>query len=496
MSNNSDQFVVVGSGPAGLCCAIALLKKGAQVTLLDIGVKHSAKLNASAIDWDNAYDNLVKPEGIPLKTKLGSLHAYNQDDLVKQHDCSLISSQSLGGLSAVWGRACLPYTDEELAGWPIRYEDLRPYYHLIEQDLIALHCANPAPSAFPYHSPMVKSLPVPQSLARTSQKLQGYFEVVSARIALNKTRKHSCTGCGHCLAGCPEDVLLDLSTAVHPIEGLYPNFSYVPNFKVDTFLETEETVFIQGVNTEGNAVAMQASKLFLACGPLATALIVLGSQQQQQEVDILDSQYFIIPFLSLTPLISRAELTNYHSSCQLMAEHKDEVSEPHRTHLQFYFYNEIFQRILFHRLPFLHYIRPALMPIFRHLGVVQGFLHSDSSARMTLQKMENGGFELSLSKQAPKTMKILRPILWKLCKAGLIPLLPALQIKLPGQSFHNGGSFPMQAAGGPLTTEPNGKLRGFGRVYIADSSAFPNIPATTITLTIMANAYRVGDVNA
>lgn len=268
------------------------------------------------------------------------------------------------------------------------------------------------------------------------------------------------------------------------------------HIKVNTFTETKENVIVHGVGLEGETVSMPADKLFLACGPLATTIIVLGSQQEKQGLDILDSQYFIIPFISLKPLLSTDELANYHSSCQLMAEHVDETSAPSRTHLQFYFYYEIFQRVVFHKFPFLKRFYPALMPIYRCLGVAQGFMHSDCSARMTLKNAANGGFELYVSKKTPHVMKVLLPILWRLFKVGLIPIFPALQIKLPGQSFHNGGSFPMQSAGGFLTTEPNGKLRGFSRVYIADSSAFPNIPATTITLTIMANAYRVGDINA
>ena len=117
VTSNSNKIIVIGSGPAGLSCTMALLKKGIQVTLLDIGVRKpgdSVKANTSDLDWDNAYERLVNPQGIPLKTTFGSLHPYNQNISVKQTGCMLVSSQSAGGLSAVWGRACLPYTDLEL----------------------------------------------------------------------------------------------------------------------------------------------------------------------------------------------------------------------------------------------------------------------------------------------------------------------------------------------------------------------------------------------
>jgi choline dehydrogenase-like flavoprotein len=33
-------------------------------------------------------------------------------------------------------------------------------------------------------------------------------------------------------------------------------------------------------------------------------------------------------------------------------------------------------------------------------------------------------------------------------------------------------------------------------VHVIDSSVFPTIPATTITLSVMANAYRIGAEHA
>jgi len=45
---------VVGSGPAGVSCAMALLQKGVQVTLLDLGLELDAK----------ASDQLVKLQSL------------------------------------------------------------------------------------------------------------------------------------------------------------------------------------------------------------------------------------------------------------------------------------------------------------------------------------------------------------------------------------------------------------------------------------------------
>ena len=42
-------------------------------------------------------------------------------------------------------------------------------------------------------------------------------------------------------------------------------------------------------------------------------------------------------------------------------------------------------------------------------------------------------------------------------------------------------------------SDSNGRPYGFEKVHIVDASIFPSIPATTITLSIMANSYRIAN---
>ena len=41
-----------------------------------------------------------------------------------------------------------------------------------------------------------------------------------------------------------------------------------------------------------------------------------------------------------------------------------------------------------------------------------------------------------------------------------------------------------------------GRPHGLQRVHAIDSTVLPTIPATTITYTVMANAYRIGSLAA
>jgi choline dehydrogenase-like flavoprotein len=70
--------------------------------------------------------------------------------------------------------------------------------------------------------------------------------------------------------------------------------------------------------------------------------------------------------------------------------------------------------------------------------------------------------------------------------------LPALRVGQPGRGFHTGGTFPMRSKPGAFETDVLGRPYGFSKVHLVDSSVFPSLPATTITLSVMANAHRIG----
>lgn len=51
----------------------------------------------------------------------------------------------------------------------------------------------------------------------------------------------------------------------------------------------------------------------------------------------------------------------------------------------------------------------------------------------------------------------------------------------------------MSAQPGIEETDILGRPQGLRRVHAIDSTVLPSVPATTITYTVMANAYRIGN---
>jgi choline dehydrogenase-like flavoprotein len=65
-------------------------------------------------------------------------------------------------------------------------------------------------------------------------------------------------------------------------------------------------------------------------------------------------------------------------------------------------------------------------------------------------------------------------------------------IAIPGTDAHHAGTLPMQEHGGDLTCTPDCELRPWRNLFVVDGSCLSDLPAKHCTLTIMANADRVG----
>ena len=78
-------------------------------------------------------------------------------------------------------------------------------------------------------------------------------------------------------------------------------------------------------------------------------------------------------------------------------------------------------------------------------------------------------------------------------RLGILPL--SLRRGTPGDGNHLGGSFPMRHNPTMLETDSLGRMTALPRVHLVDASVLPGLPATTFTLTVMANAHRIATLS-
>lgn len=102
-------FVIVGSGIAGVGIASELAKRGFSILLLEAGGR------------SNNYKDLKA--------------FYKADDVINHPPGEMYRRRMLGGTSTVWGGRCIPYEEGDFsplaagdgAKWPVSFEEMRPY---------------------------------------------------------------------------------------------------------------------------------------------------------------------------------------------------------------------------------------------------------------------------------------------------------------------------------------------------------------------------------
>jgi len=509
--------IVIGSGPAGVSCAVALLVQGRSVLMIDAGAEleperaqQLAALSATPPEtWTGPATAWMREgmqstaEGIPLKLSFGSDYPFRilpGASVVEGTGVNTKFSMGRGGFSAVWGTSIMPYRQRDIEGWPITAADLAPHYRAVLDFMPVAQGSDALEECFPTFK-TAKPMPLSPQASELLKNLQSHEPQLRAqgvsfgrsRLAINAP---PCVRCGLCMYGCPYGLLYStmqtVDTLIHN-----PNFRYAPGFVVQLFEEVGDEVLVHTLNARGTQETFSGERIFMAAGVLASTAIVLRSLGlYDHPVAFADSQYFLLPMLRLRG-VPGFERGNLHTLAQLFLELMDDAVTPNTVHLQTYTYNDLFEAPIAQRLGPLRAIFPSEAFLSR-LFLFQGYLHSDDSRPMQghLERTATGAALRLTSAPRPQTEATLKKVVRKLGSlrrlTGLLPLAPLLQPGDPGRGFHTGGSFPMSANPSGLKTDLLGRPPGLKRTHIVDSSVLPSIAATTITFTAMANAHRIG----
>ena len=520
---------VIGSGPAGIACSFALVHRGLDVTLLDVGLdlepereKLIQKLSQqNPQDWDHeALGHLkehmtVNLRGIPHKLLYGSDFPYRDPGPHIPLEAQRFApsfSLAKAGLSNVWGAALLPYLPADIADWPIPLSDLAPHYQAVLSFMEFSACRDDLESLFPLYSNCPQELRHSRQAAKLLADMQSNRESLrasgfafgSSRLAIRADiapDRPGCVYCGLCMYGCPYRLIFNTSSTLAELMK-FSNFRYLKNVVVQKLVESKgKVIVLASSRLSGERLLFDAESVYLGGGVLPTSQILLKSLEAPGHLlTIKHSDYFLLPLLRYHKT-SDAINESLYTLAQVFIELFDPGLSEHAIHLQVYTYNDLYQKAFSKLLgPALDLFRYPLHEILDRLLVVQGFLHSEISSTISLRlddEREKGIGRLILETQpnrrAHQTIRRVARKLWKHRRAlKAAPLIPFLKIPLTGKSFHLGGTFPMKSKPSQFESDTLGRPYGFERVHIVDSSAFPSIPATTITFSVMANAHRIG----
>lgn len=494
--------------------------------MLDAGLKLEApraqaveQLGASApAGWDPKLVAMLKgelaagPGGLPQKLSFGSDFPYRDGE--KLLNCTfdgvgLRPSLAQGGLSNVWGAAMLPYLDADLDGWPIKNGELAGHYAAVLKMTGVAARRDDLAAMFPLYtdepgelelSRQARTLLGNMDRNKTALRESGIHHGVS-RVAVKARRSPRDTGCvycGMCMHGCPYGYIYNSAATLRELER-NPRFTYQPDAIVTSLVENDEAVTIHSRNRlTGGEQTTVASRVYLAAGVIPTTKLLLESRRDfDRTLWMKDSQYFLIPllFARRTRGVRQEAL---HTLSQLFLEILDPAVSPHTVHLQIYTYSNLIYDAVRHALRrFKMSFNFLTSSLEERLVVAQGFLHSDDSSKIAVTLRQSPDVRLELKAEInPRARATVRKVTGKLMRnawrLGAAPVLPMVHVAEPGRSYHGGGTLPMRQEPGPFESDTLGRPHGWRRVHAVDATILPGIPATTITLSVMANAHRIG----
>lgn len=518
--NPDFDIIVVGSGPAGVSAALPLVEAGLRVLMVDGGKKPSVLppeadfLSARSNDTEQwkwmigeEFHALKKRDAVSPKLRVSS-HAYAFDGFESHNRVSgrnfiTVGSMATGGLSNAWGCGVARFSAREMADFPFSASELDVSYAKVSQRIgISGRADDDMADYFgldEYSQP-----PIPMDALHTSMSnlysnhrkkfhAQGFRMGRSRVAALSEdiSDRHACNLSGNCLWGCRRRSLYSAADDL-PALRKHENFSELSGFVVDGLARFDGYWAVAGqTTTDGERSSITASKVVLAAGTLATTRIVLKTLNHRHTVPLLSCP--TAAFLLWLPRLLGSPRVHGFGLGQLsfsLALHES--------------INAFGSTFATTGIPLSEFVRHV--PLQRPFGIdllramlsscVVGNLFLPGSLTDAEAKLNDDGSLIVSGKFGDEVTPLMNEANRRLRKAyrslGAILLPGSFTVGRPGGDIHYAGTLPMRKLPAIGETSQLGEVKGLEGVYVVDGACLPVLPEKSHTLTIMANADRIG----
>src|ERR1700730_6112416 len=325
MPSKKLDVIVLGAGAAGTIVASELAQNGLKVVCLDKGPHYSDedfRLKHDEIRYYARGAIVPHVTTDPMTWREGSkgsakLLPWVSGPLGTANPLHLPPSLGTGGGSMHWGGACWRFRESEfrmkssiedrlgnkalpenstLLDWPIRYQDLEPYYDRVEWELgISGRGSNiagqdqkgdnpwEAPRQRDYPMPPLRQGPADQRFAEACSRLGFHpFRTAAAIASEHFKGRFGCTYCGFC-HGYPCHVNAKTSTHVAALpaglaSGNLEIRDYCRAYKVNRSNDGTRALGVSYFDPLGRSVEIEADRVVLACYALENARLMLASE--------------------------------------------------------------------------------------------------------------------------------------------------------------------------------------------------------------------------
>ncbi|MEP6899656.1 MAG: GMC oxidoreductase, partial [Rhodanobacter sp.] len=514
-------IIIVGSGPAGVSIAFPLLGSGLRILMVDGGAQPDVTLPArnflterfeQADQWKwmigEQYHALTQRDAVSPKLRAPTqsyvFAGANEENRIVAHDFVAIGSLASGGLSNGWGCGVAAWTAEELSAFPFPASELTPSYRAVSErigisgrqdddlaDYFGLDAwAQPAIPLDNLHRRLERNY-----LRRRDRCSELGFRLGRSRVAVLNTAhagRLPCDRLSNCLYGCSRR---SLYSSRHELPALqnHGNFQYEAGFIVEQLVRQGDSWEVQG-HVAGDASkgrTITARRVVLAAGTLATTRLALRTLQWEGNVPVASSP--TAAFLLWLPRLLGAQREPSFGLGQL--------SFSLTLKQGFTAFGSTFSTT---GLPVAEFA--SRMPMNKRSSIsllgnllsscVVGNAFLPGTLSATVAQLDAQGALHVHGKQDERVPALMAETARRLRKAygrlGAMMLPTSFTMGKPGADIHYAASLPMRGRPEPTQTNAEGELEGLPGVYVADGASLPTLTEKSHTLTIMANADRMG----
>ncbi len=517
MNHNHYDVLVVGSGPGGATTAARVAETGKRVLLLERGdflprerdnwdsqaVFGAGKYTADETFYD-LHDRPFRPE----------LHYY------------------VGGNSKVYGAALLrllpadfgevQHPNGRAPAWPLTYEDMEPYYARAEHLfwVHGKHGEDPfaGQSSQDYKYPPVQHEPRIQQLSDGLEKLGLHPFHLPLGVQLSQdsqgqpTRDSACIRCDRidgfpCLVGAKADAE---RAVIRPALAAHPNLTLMTKTTVDHLITEATGHSVAGVAVtlpDGSPDVLTADIVVLSAGAILSAALLLKSANDRHprglanSSDLVGRNYMrhnnlaLIAFsrepnptvfqktLSLNDFYGGGQHGEYPmGNVQMLGKSDDWQIKGAAPHGLGAAPSAPFGGVARHSLDF--WLSTEDIP----LADSRVTLRPDGAIRLALQPGNN----------TDALTRLRRTFQGKLKELGMVEMTFVRSLYLhkafdAAATAHQAGTARFGIDPATSVLDVNCRAHDLDNLYVVDGSFMPSIGAVNPTLTIIANALRVGD---
>lgn len=493
------KIAIIGGGAAavGVLRAIDEWRPEAEVTLIDQAESPTgpfytqlAPSHRSKVYTRDLYRHLRQAYGLkfpPPKTNFGLEPA--KRPVADWGD--VWDSRATGGLTNFWGASALPFTDDDLRGWPVSAADLAPYYQRMaaligisgKADAIGEYLGNDYINRPPILRPPVFDR-LEAAINRPAPQLPFRLTAGIGRLALETRPEQTghCVFSGECMTGCSENAVYSALNSIRQYEQSGRVTCSVRG-TVREILSDPLRIRIEAAG--GEEILGPFDRVFLCAGCIGSTEIIMRSLGLHEGPLVTDNAVYTFPIVYMGAPLAQPDGDKHFALTNLLAYCIPDHADGRNAMIQVYPSIDYLWR---------YYIPPGLWPVAQPFGRIlrrrllwgRVFLHGDYSQQYAMRLSADGDLKLSLARP-PMALKDV-PGLWSSIRAGLsrggffVPPIPTVR---HATSSHYAASLPLGS--GPVSAAGE-FLAG---AYLCDSAGFANAPSPSLSFTIMANACRI-----